>query len=243
MEDTTDCPFARAWQRTVDDHSARLSDKALSVPARDPARLAEARAVDGCVQRFVNAELATDDPRQPIGRSTKFMKPPGRVFRRQLTKCDERAWHRVHDAINDALMLGYFAMWFMQETGKVPISIIADRSAEDIWRFWISRISGTELKDQFGFSDQQIEPAEEWSRQHLQAVFASLGLLPRFGKRLKLELAANIYARAGIVLRHAQSDLISAEMLAVDPYRAISAAWRFDDYSPVPARRGLSESQ
>jgi hypothetical protein len=237
---TQESSFWRAWQRIAKEFCRRESDPNLVAKVREPDRQSEVDAVDGCVQRLVNAELATDDPRQPIGRSTKFGRPPGRIFRRQLARADDRVWHGVYDAINDSIMIGYFGMYGMEVDAKGPVAVVVDRSEEEIWRFWVPRISGNELKSQFGFSEPQVDPAEQAARQHLKAVFAAMGLLPRFGKRLKLELVANLYARAGIMLRLTQSDLVSAEVMATDPFGAFGLMWRYEDYSPIPARPAAS---
>jgi hypothetical protein len=130
-------------------------------------------------------------------------------------------------------MIGYLALCLMEVGTDPPITIVLGRAERDIWRSWVPHLSGGGPK-MFGFSDQKLEEPRELVKRHLNERFKALGLLPRFGKRIRLNVLATNYADAGLLLRFWQTSVISDEAIANSPINTMAATWPYDAYATGP---------
>ena len=104
-----------------------------------PERRQEADWVDGCAQRFANAEVAGRDS---LGRTgpVKFFQPLGDYLEKELAKAGEMTVARVHDAVLTAVAVGYvgFAMFEVPNPGW---RLQEGRTERQVWDFWIPRLN------------------------------------------------------------------------------------------------------
>jgi hypothetical protein len=224
----------RSWRRTVERFIADGAEGDEARYVRDLTREDEVAAVDGCLRRLVTAELDIDDARMPIGRFANVVAPPGRLYRSALVRASDENKAEARDAVMDTLMIGYFWCCLLEVTARTPIKVVLGRAERDIWRCWVPHITGGSPKEHFGFAVENLKTPHALAAKHLSERFKALRLLPRFGKRIRLQVLGESYADAGIVLRLMQS--MPDAPMQNNLFNALAVTWQYDDYDPEPTR-------
>lgn len=237
---TVDSEFAEAVDRVRRDAAQvmrRDGEFAFEVDyLLAPERLAEAGFVGPCVSRFASAEMLIDDPRPPVGRhapnALRLDPPVGRHLRKQLQTADAEVCHAVRQAITEVVAYGYMAMIDSEgshasSTGDTtPFTVRADRTANDIWDYWVVSFQANQDGTAAGFW-RQIGYA---GGDRLEAVLGEIGVLPVLGKRARLRSTGDTYATAGMVLREAQTaNLLDREFTGT--LRHATNRWPYEEYA------------
>ena len=195
----------------------------------EPERLREAQAgVEACAERFANAELAGRDA---LGRTgpVKFFPPLGDYLRKELAKADEATVAGVRDAILTAVAIGYVGL-AMFEVRNPKWRLRDDRTARQIWDFWVPRLN-------VGFLDKAGMPADslsffrEFGGRVLIRDLGEIGI-GGFGKKGRLKAIGAFHCQAGAMLRASQTDLADHNMVVSSPAASpFSNQWDFDAYA------------
>jgi len=190
---------------------------------RDDDRLREAANMTACVTRLVTSELHPPSDGAPVGRLSGRVPPLGRLL--GDLGDDDPAVRRL---IMVAVAYGYFAMIDAEAIAAIagdPFRpILASRSAEEVWPYWVSNMgTGTLLAQVAG--KKEIGRVQIICGESLYQGLLDLGLVGR--RRRKVPYMGRFYAQAGMLLRVVQRDTPVAEPGSES--QAITSRWPFDE--------------
>jgi hypothetical protein len=174
---------------------------------RDDGRLAEAAIMTPCVTRMVTSELHPPRDGAPVGRFSGQVPPLGQLL-------PDLGQHEpsVRRLVMVTVAYGYFAMIDAEAiaaiAGRPLRPIVAGRSAEQVWPYWVTNISaGTPLAQVTG--KREIDKVRNICGQSLYQGLLDLGLVGR--RRRRVPDLGRFYAQAGMLLRVVQSDTLVIE--------------------------------
>ena len=123
---------------------------------------------------------------------------------------------------------GYFAMIDAEAIATIggqPFRpIVACRSAEQVWPYWVTNMSSGTLLAQVS-GKKEIGKVQNICGESLYQGLLDLGLVGR--RRRKVPYVGRFYAQAGMVLRVLQSDKLVAEPASES--LAITNRWPFEE--------------
>lgn len=190
---------------------------------RDDGRLTEAASMTPCVTRLVTSELHPPRDGTPVGRLSRRVPPLG-----QLLPDLGQQEPAVRRLLMVTVAYGYFAMIDAEAiaaiAGQPFRSIVARRSAEQVWPYWVTSMStGTLLAQVAG--KKEIGKVQNICGESLYQGLLDLGLVGR--RRRKVPYTGRFYAQAGMLLRVVQSDTLVPEPASESP--AITNRWPFEE--------------
>ena len=169
---------------------------------RDDGRLAEAASMAPCVARMVTSELHPPPDGTPVGRISGRVPPLGGLL-------PDLGQHEpaVRRLVMVTVAYGYFAMIDAEAIAAIggqPFRpIVACRSAEQVWPYWVTNMStGTLLTQVTG--KREIGKVQNICGESLYQGLLDLGLVGK--RRRKVPYMGRFYAQAGMLLRVLQSD-------------------------------------
>jgi hypothetical protein len=123
---------------------------------------------------------------------------------------------------------GYFAMIDAEAiaaiAGLPPRPIVAGRSAEQVWPYWVTNMgTGTPLAQVTG--KKEIGKVQYICGESLYQGLLDLGLVGR--RRRKVPYMGRFYAQAGMLLRVVQRDTLVPEAASESP--SITNPWPFEE--------------
>jgi hypothetical protein len=190
---------------------------------RDDGRLTEAASLTPCVTRLVTSELHPPRDGTPVGRLSGRVPPLGQLL-------PDLGQHEpaVRRLVMVTVAYGYFAMIDAEAiaaiAGQPFRSIVARRSAEQVWPYWVTNMStGTLLAQVAG--KKEIGKVQNICGESLYQGLLDLGLVGR--RRRKVPYIGRFYAQAGMLLRVVQSDTLVPEPASESP--AITNRWPFEE--------------
>jgi hypothetical protein len=190
---------------------------------RDDGRLTEAASMTPCVTRMVTSELHPPPDGNPVGRFSGRVPPLGRLL-------PDLGQHEpaVRDLVMVTVAYGYFAMIDAEAiaaiAGQPFRPIVACRSAEQVWPYWVANMStGTLLAQVTG--KKEIGKVQNICGESLYQGLLDLGLVGK--RRRKVPYMGRFYAQAGMLLRVVQSDTLVAE--PASDSLAITNRWPFEE--------------
>jgi hypothetical protein len=188
---------------------------------RDDGRLTEAASMTPCVTRLVTYELDPSPDLTPVGRSSAGLPPLGRLLP-DMGQHEPAARHLVMVTI----AYGYFAMIDAEAiaaiAGRPFPAIVASRSAEQVWPYWVTNMStGTLLLQVTG--KKELGKVQKICGESFYQGLLDLGLVGR--RRRKVPYVGRFYAKAGMLLRVVQRDTSVPE--PAPESLAISSQWPF----------------
>ena len=205
------------------------SDKADGIdPAwldyvRDDARLTEAASMTPCVTRLVTSEIHPPGDGTPVGRPSGRLPPLGR----SLPDLGEHE-PAVRTLVIFTVAYGYFAMIDAEAIATVagqPVPpIVAGRSAEQVWPYWVTHMSTGKLLAQVT-GKKEIGRVQNICGENLYQGLRELGLVG--WRRRNVPYVGRFYAQAGMLLRVVQSDRFEPEPVSESP--ETTDRWRFED--------------
>jgi len=188
---------------------------------RDDGRLTEAASMTPCVTRMVTSELHPPRDDTPVGRLSDRVPPLGQLL-------PDLGQHEpaVRRLVMVTVAYGYFAMIDAEAiaaiAGKPFAPIIACRSAERVWPYWVTNMStGTLLARVAG--KKEIGKVQNICGENLYQGLLDLGLVGR--RRGRVPYMGRFYAQAGMLLRVVQRDAPEPASECV----AITNRWPFED--------------
>jgi hypothetical protein len=189
---------------------------------RDDGRLTEAASMTPCVTRMVTSELHPPRDGAPVGRFSDRVPPLG-----QLLPDLGQQEPAVRGLVMFTVAYGYFATIDAEAiaaiAGRPLRSIVASRSADQVWPYWVTNMStGTLLKQVTG--KREIGKVKNICGQSLYQGLVDLGLVGR--RRRKVPDMGRFYAQAGMVLRVVQSDTLVPEPASES--LSITNPWPFE---------------
>jgi hypothetical protein len=190
---------------------------------RDDGRLTEAASMTPCVTRMVTSELHPPRDGTPVGRFAARVPPLGRLL-------PDLGQHEpaVRRLVMVTVAYGYFAMIDAEAMAAITAQpsrpIVACRSAEKVWPYWVTNMStGTLLTQMTG--KKEIGKVQNICGESLYQGLLDLGLVGK--RRRKVPYMGRFYAQAGMLLRVAQSDTLVAE--PASDSLAITNRWPFEE--------------
>jgi hypothetical protein len=190
---------------------------------RDDGRLSEAASMTPCVTRMVTSELHPPRDGAPVGRFSNGIPPLGR-FLPDLGQ-HEPAVRRL---VMVAVAYGYFAMIDAEAiaavAGQSVRPIVAGRSAEQVWPYWVTNMSTRTLLPQVT-GKKEIGKVQNICGENLYQGLRDLGLVG--WRRRNVPYMGRFYAQAGMLLRVVQSDTLVPEPTSDSP--AITNPWPFEE--------------
>jgi hypothetical protein len=190
---------------------------------RDDGRLTEAASMTSCVTRLVTSELHPPRDGTPVGRLSERVPPLGR-FLPDLGQ-HEPAVRRL---VMVTVAYGYFAMIDAEAiaavAGRPFPPVVARRSAEQAWPYWVTNLgTGTLLAQVTG--TKEIGKVQNICGESLYQGLLELGLVGR--RRRKVPYMGRFYAQAGMLLRVVQRDTVEPEPESESP--TITKRWPFEE--------------
>lgn len=190
---------------------------------RDDGRLTEAASMTPCVTRMVTSELHPPRDEAPVGRFSNRVPPLGRLL--PDLEQDEPAVRRL---VMVAVAYGYFAMIDGEAIAAIagqPVRpIVACRSAEQVWPYWVTNLSTRTLLAQVT-GKKEIGKVQNICGESLYQGLVELGLIGR--RRRKVPYMGRFYAHAGMLLRVVQSDTLVPEPASES--LAITNQWPYEE--------------
>ena len=190
---------------------------------RDDGRLNEAASMTPCVTRMVTSALHPPDDDTAVGGSSGRVPPLGRL----LPDLGQRE-PAVRRLVMVTVAYGYLAMIDAEAIatiGEQPIRrIVACRSAEQVWPYWVTNMSSGTLLAQVS-GRKEIGKVQNICGESLYQGLLDLGLVGR--RRRKVPYVGRFYAQAGMLLRVLQSDKLLAEPASES--LAITNRWPFEE--------------
>jgi hypothetical protein len=209
--------------RVLASDTAEGIDPAWLGYVRDDGRLTEAASMTPCVTRLVTSELHPPRDGTPVGRFSGRVPPLGRLL-------PDLGQHEpaVRRLVMVTVAYGYFAMIDAEAiaaiAGQPSRPIVAGRSAEQVWPYWVTNMStGTPLAHVTG--KKEIAKVQNICGESLYHGLLDLGLVGK--RRRNVPYIGRFYARAGMLLRVAQTDTPAAEPASHSP--AITNPWPFEE--------------
>ena len=176
-----------------------------------------------CVARMVSSELHPPPDGTPVGRVSGRVPPLGRLL-------PDLGQHEpdVRRLVMVTVAYGYFAMIDAEAiaalAGRPFPPIIASRSAEQVWPYWVTHMStGTLLTQVTG--KKEIGRVKKICGENLYQELLDLGLVGK--RRRKVPYMGRFYAQAGMLLRVVQSDTLVPEPASES--LAIANQWPFEE--------------
>jgi hypothetical protein len=198
-------------------------DEAWLDYVRDDGRLAEAATMTPCVTRMVTSELHPPRDGAPVGRFSSRVPPLGQLL-------PDLGQHEpsVRRLVMVTVAYGYFAMIDAEAIAAIagqPVRpIVAGRSAEQVWPYWVTNISaGTPLAQVT--DKREIAKVRNICGHSLYQGLLDLGLVGR--RRRKVPDMGRFYALAGMLLRVVQSDTLVTE--PASDSLSITNRWPFEE--------------
>ncbi len=190
---------------------------------RDDGRLTEAASMTPCVTRMVTSELHPPRDEAPVGRFSNRVPPLGR-FLPDL----EQHEPAVRRLVMVAVAYGYFAMIDAEAIAAIagqPVRpIVACRSAEEVWPFWVTNMGSGKLLAQL-MGKKEIGKVQNICGESLYQGLVDLGLVGR--RRRNVPYMGRFYAQAGMLLRVVQSDTLVPEPASES--LAITNQWPYEE--------------
>lgn len=190
---------------------------------RDDGRLTEAANMTPCVTRMVTSELHPPRDGTPVGRLSRRVPPLG-----QLLADLGQHESAVRRLVMVTVAYGYFAMIDAEAIAAIaerPFPpIVAGRSAEQVWPYWVTNMSTAALLAQVT-GKKEIGKVTNICGESLYQGLLDLGLVGR--RRRKVPYMGRFYAQAGMLLRVVQSETLVPE--AVSESMAITNRWPFEE--------------
>ena len=190
---------------------------------RDGDRLTEAASMTPCVTRMVTSELHPPRDGASVGRFSGGVPPLGQML-------PDLGQHEpsVRRLVMVTVAYGYFAMIDAEAiaaiAGQPFRPIVACRSAEQVWPYWVTNISaGTPLAQVAG--KKEIAKVRNICGQSLYQGLLDLGLVGR--RRRKVIDMGRFYAQAGMLLRVVQRDTLVPE--PASDSLSITNRWPFEE--------------
>jgi len=190
---------------------------------RDDGRLTEAASMTPCVTRMVTSELHPPRDGASVGRFSGGVPPLGQML-------PDLGQHEpsVRRLVMVTVAYGYFAMIDAEAIAAIagqPVRpIVAGRSAEQVWPYWVTNISaGTPLAQVAG--KKEIAKVRNICGQSLYQGLLDLGLVGR--RRRKVIDMGRFYAQAGMLLRVVQRDTLVPE--PASDSLSITNRWPFEE--------------
>jgi hypothetical protein len=190
---------------------------------RHDGRLTEAASVTPCVTRMVTSELHPPRDGTPVGRVSGRVPPLGQL----LPDLGEHE-PAVRRLVMVTVAYGYFAMIDAEAiaaiAGQPAGPVVARRSAEQIWPYWVTNMSTGTLVAQVT-RKKEIGKVQIICGESLYQGLLELGLVGR--RRRKVPYVGRFYAQAGMLLRVLQSDTIAPGPASES--LAIADRWPFEE--------------
>jgi hypothetical protein len=190
---------------------------------RDEGRLTEAASMTPCVTRMVTSELHPPRDGTPVGRFSGRVPPLGQLL-------PDLGQHEpaVRSLVMVTVAYGYFAMIDAEAIAAIAgpsfQPIVACRSAEQVWPYWVANMgTGTLLAQVTG--KKEIGRVQNICGESLYQGLLDLGLVGR--RRRKVPYMGRFYAQAGMLLRVVQSGTVVPEPASESP--AIANRWPFEE--------------
>jgi hypothetical protein len=214
---------ASVRDRVLGSETAEGIDAAWLGYVRDDGRLTEAASVTPCVVRMVTSELHPPRDGTSVGRVPGRVPPLGRL----LPDLGQRE-PAVRSLVMVTVAYGYFAMIDAEAiaaiAGQPARLIVARRSAEQIWPYWVKNMSsGTLLARVTG--KKEIGKVQNICGESLYQGLLDLGLVGR--RRRKVPYMGRFYGQAGMLLRVVQGDTLVAQPASES--LAIANRWPFEE--------------
>jgi hypothetical protein len=209
--------------RVLASDTAEGIDAAWLDYVRDDGRLTEAASMTPCVTRMVTSELHPPRDGTPVGRFSRRVPPLGRLL-------PDLGQHEpaVRLLVMVTVAYGYFAMIDSEAiaaiAGQPFRPIVACRSAEQVWPYWVTNMStGALLARVTG--KKEIGKVKNICGESLYQGLLDLGLVGR--RRRKVPYMGRFYAQAGMLLRVVQSDTLVPEPASES--LGITNRWPFEE--------------
>ena len=209
--------------RVLASDMAERFDAAWLDYVRDAVRLTEAASMTPCVTRMVTSELHPPPDGAPVGRLSGRVPPLGRLL-------PDLGQHEpaVRRLVMVTVAYGYFAMIDAEAiatiAGRPFRPIVAARTADRVWPYWVTNMStGTLLAQVTG--KKEIGKVQNICGESLYQGLVDLGLVGR--RRRKVPYMGRFYAQAGMLLRVVQSDTLVPEPASES--LAIANQWPFEE--------------
>ena len=190
---------------------------------RGDGRLTEAASMTPCVTRMVTSELHPPRDGAPVGRFSSRVQPLGRLLP-DLGQHEPAVRHLVMFTV----AYGYFAMIDAEAiaaiAGHPSRPIVARRSAQEVWPYWVTNMSSGKLLAQLT-GKKEIGKVQNICGESLYQGLLDLGLVGK--RRRKVPYMGRFYAQAGMLLRVIQTDTTVAEPASES--LAITNPWPFED--------------
>jgi hypothetical protein len=190
---------------------------------RDGSRLTEAARMTPCVTRMVTSELHPPRDGTPVARFSGRVPPLGQLL-------PDLGQHEpaVRRLVMVTVAYGYFAMIDAEAiaaiAGQPSRSIVARRSAEQVWPYWVTHMSTGALLAQVT-GKKEIAKVRNICGESLYQGLLDLGLVGR--RRRKVPDMGRFYAQAGMLLRVVQNDTLVPE--AALESLEITSQWPFEE--------------
>lgn len=192
-----------------------LPDKAAYVASEE--RVREANLVDSLVRKFADYELRPSTHGAPRAIGMARIGPPlGQVLGKAWRGADHRTTEGARGAIVAALAAGYGYLASLElDVGPQhgPVRLVADRSVEAIWAFWVSNFREPILKE-FGVPTDVMTAMRDIAESELLRGLDRVGLKPRLRRRTRLGILGITYGDAGAALRMSQTTAITDARLS-----------------------------
>ena len=209
--------------RVLASDTAEGIDAAWLDYVRDDSRLTEAARMTPCEARMVTSELHPPRDGAPVGRFSDRVPPLG-----QLLPDLGQQEPAVRGLVMFTVAYGYFAMIDAEAiaaiAGRPLRSIVASRSADQVWPYWVTNMSTGTLLAQVT-SKKEIGKVQNICGESLYQGLLDLGLVGR--RRRKVPYMGRFYAQAGMLLRVVQSDTLVPEPASES--LAIANQWPFEE--------------
>jgi hypothetical protein len=190
---------------------------------REDGRLTEAASMTPCVTRIVTSELHPPRDGAPVGESSGRVPPLGRLLP-GLGQHEAAVRHLVMVTV----AYGYFAMIDAEAIAAIggqPIRpIVACRSAEEVWPYWVTNMSSGTLLAQVS-GKKEIGKVQNICGESLYQGLLDLGLVGR--RRRKVPYVGRFYGQAGMLLRVLQSNTLVAQPASES--LPITNRWPFEE--------------